>query len=276
MVADVEERKLKEMQFHDKQRLNVGDSFVTEQRWSKEMEYTINVNPLWTNMKYYSIERKSRAMVLEWFRINCLGKRVLDYCCGNGDDALIIANYGAQHVLGIDISEVSIKNCNDKVFRYKHNNVSFLVRDAEDTGFENDSFDVITEYGALHHLDLHKAFSEMTRILRPNGKIICTEALGHNPIINLYRRLTPHLRTEWEAEHILCKKDLDIAHHYFDNIELHFYHLFTIIAVPFRNTFLFSSILKILEYLDSIMLKIPGIKWQAWQVVFVMSGPKKK
>jgi len=62
-------------------------------------------------MKYYSIEWKSRKVALNWFVNNCKGKRVLDYCCGNGDDSFIIARNGAIEVIGIDLSEVSIRNC---------------------------------------------------------------------------------------------------------------------------------------------------------------------
>ena len=35
--------------------------------------------------------------------------------------------------------------------------------------FENDYFDYGVEYGALHHLELHAALSELARVLKPNG-----------------------------------------------------------------------------------------------------------
>src|SRR5512133_3362811 len=36
------------------------------------------------------------------------GKTVLDVGCGLGDDAILLARYGAAHVVGIDISSRSI------------------------------------------------------------------------------------------------------------------------------------------------------------------------
>jgi ubiquinone/menaquinone biosynthesis C-methylase UbiE len=272
----VETRKQREKEFHDQLRLINEDVHVADTRWSPELEETIKNNPMWVNMKYYSIERQSRTMVLDWFKENCKGKRVLDYCCGNGEDGVFIAQSGAKEVVGIDISDVSIANCQELA---RKNGVerltSYRVGDAENTGFEDNSFDVITEYGALHHLDLEKAFAEMSRILKPDGKIICNEALGHNLVINAYRRLTPHLRTEWEVEHIIRKENFEVAQRYFDKIELHFYYLFTLLAVPFRNLPIFEPLLGFLEKIDNAILKLPLIKWQAWQIVFVLSEPKK-
>lgn len=271
-----ETRKQIEKEFHDKLRTIDEDVHVADTRWSPEMEATIKNNPLWANMKYYSVERQSRSRVLNWFEENCPGKRVLDYCCGNGEDSIIIAQNGAKEVIGIDISEVSIANCQALAQKEGVENItSFNIRDAEDTGFEDNSFDIITEYGSLHHLNLEKAFFEMARILKPNGKIICNETLGHNPLIHLYRRMTPHLRTPWEVDHIMRKRHFEVANKYFDKVDLYFYHLFTLLAVPFRNLPGFSTLLTIFEKIDNVILKIPFIKWQAWQVIFIMSGPKK-
>lgn len=272
----MELRKQQEKEFHDKIRTVRGDTQVTATRWSPELEYTIKTNPLWRNMKYYSIEKKSRDMVLNWFKENCRGKRVLDYCCGNGEDGIFIAQNGAREVIGIDISDVSIENC--RISAKKHGVqpiTSYYIRDAEATGFPDNYFDVITEYGALHHLDLEKAFAEMQRLIKPDGKIICNEALGHNLLIHLYRKFTPSLRTSWEVEHIMRKKDFKVAARYFEKIDIYFYHLFTLGAVPFRKTGFFPALLNFLEKLDKVVLDQPFFKWQAWQAVFVLSQPKK-
>jgi ubiquinone/menaquinone biosynthesis C-methylase UbiE len=273
----VEKRKQIERDFHNKIRLTTDDIHVADTRWSPSMEGTIKNNPLWINMKYYSIERKSREFVLGWFNNNCKGKRVLDYCAGNGEDGVYIAKHGAEKVTGIDISDVSIENCKSLADKNEvSNKTEYLISDAENTGFDDNSFDVITEYGALHHLDREKAFPEMARILKADGKIICNEALAHNPLIHLYRKKTPDLRTEWEVEHIMRKEDFIVAEKYFGKVELHFFHLLTLTAVPFRKIPGFSLFLNLLEKLDAILLRMPGMKWWAWQVVFVLSEPKKR
>jgi ubiquinone/menaquinone biosynthesis C-methylase UbiE len=204
------------------------------------------------------------------------GRRVLDYCCGNGFEALRLAKSGAREVVGIDISEKSIENCRRQARAAGLATIaSFEVMDAEATSFPDSAFDVVTEYGALHHLDLRRAFAELARIVTADGVVVCAEVLGHNPLIHLYRRLTPHLRTEWEVAHVMRRRDLRLAKEYFGGMEMRFFHLATLAAVPFRKTRGFSVLLRTLESLDSAFLKLPVIKWNAWMVVFVLSRPRK-
>jgi len=54
----MEDRKKKEIEFHNKIRLVNEDQGVSETRWSPGLEKTIKNNKLWRNMAYYSIERK--------------------------------------------------------------------------------------------------------------------------------------------------------------------------------------------------------------------------
>ena len=66
--------------------------------------------------------------------------------------------------------------------------VSFLVMDAESMKFEDKTFDVVYGSGILHHLNIDKAYRELARVLKPDGVAIFIEPLGHNPLINLYRK----------------------------------------------------------------------------------------
>jgi ubiquinone/menaquinone biosynthesis C-methylase UbiE len=273
----MDDRKRAEREFHDRIRTVAGDVHVSDTRWSLALEPTIRDNPLWANMKYYSIERASRAFILDWYRANCRGKVVLDYCCGNGEDSIELARAGAAKVVGIDISEVSVENCRQLAEREGvADRCEFVVADAEATGFPDHMFDVINEYGSLHHLDLTKAMPELARILRPDGKIICDETLGHNPLIAAYRRATPDLRTPWEVDHILKREHFRLMGSYFRGVDLHFFHLATLFAVPFRKSPVFGPMLRFLETVDSLILKVPGLRWQAWQAVAILSGPETR
>jgi ubiquinone/menaquinone biosynthesis C-methylase UbiE len=270
------DRKEIERDFHDRLRLVDGDKHVADTRWSLEMENTIENNPLWVNMKYYAVEEASRNFVMSWYEKNTLGKHILDYCCGNGEDGIIIAEKWNATVVGIDISEVSIENCQRRARETGvSDRVTHAVGDAEALAFEDGTFDVVIEYGALHHLELDKAFSEMARVLRSGGKAICQEAVGHNPVIHAYRKLTPKLRTSWEVEHILGRSFLEVARKYFKNVEVKHFHLFGLLAVPLRRTFFFRPVLKLLNVIDAFALKIPGFRWMAWQMVIILSDPRK-
>jgi hypothetical protein len=103
---------------------------------------------------------------------------------------------------------------------------------------------------------------------------LCIEALGHNPIINLYRRLTPGLRTAWEVDHILKERDIRRAKQVFGHVEGRYFHLFAIGAALLRRTPLFGPALAVLDGVDQAVLRIPGLRSMAWQILFELGQPK--
>ncbi len=226
------------------------------------------------NMKYYSVTRSSMRFRDKMLFKDISGAVALDYCCGNGEVAVDMAKRGAKKVVGIDISTVAVDNARTLASTEKvDDRCEFLVMDAENTEFENDTFDFIHEYGALHHLELDSAFKELSRILKPTGRLVCTEALRHNPLIHLYRKLTPHLRTEWEVEHILGVPEILKGGHYFAAVDYRCFHLLVLAAVPFRKTPIFGNLLKALEKFDRILLSLPLIRRMAWISVVAYSKP---
>ena len=267
----MDQRKLDEIAFHDKLR-----EAHHEQRWSPDAENLVSNDPLWANFKYYAIERDSINFMRRWLAEECRDATVLDYCCGNGEESLFVAKHGARKVIGIDISEVSIRNCQMRARAEGVEGIAtFRTMDAEALQFADNTFDFMMEYGVLHHLDLARAMSELARVLKPGGSMVCTETLGHNPLIRLYRRRTPHLRTAWETEHILKREHFELMRKYFGQIEMRFFHLATLGAVPFRRSAVFTVLLHSLRALDSVLLSLPWVRWQAWQVVFKISKPRK-
>lgn len=271
-LEELDSRKLEEIEFHDKLR-----DGAYEQRWSPEAEDRVADLPVWSNFKYYAIEQDSIDLMRRWLLENCRGATILDYCCGNGDESLFVAQNGAKKVIGIDISPLSIQNCQERAKEAKLDHIaSFQAMDAEALEFPDNYFDFMMEYGVLHHLDLPKGMAELARVLKPGGSMVCTETLGHNPLIKWYRERTPELRTAWEAKHILTKESFDIIGRHFGKIEMHFFHLATLGAVPFRRTPVFKVVLGALRGIDAVLLRLPWMRWQAWQVVFKLSEPIKQ
>jgi SAM-dependent methyltransferase len=131
--------------------------------------------------------------------------------------------------------------------------------------FPDESFDVVFGSGILHHLDLHASLHELSRVMRPGATGLFWEPLGHNPAINAYRDRTPHARTE--DEHPLLASDFDIVRRYFSHCELEYFGLFTIASIPFRNSAAGPFIRRVGEAIDSVVLQIPGLQWQAWYVL---------
>ena len=262
--STMEERKAEEAEFHN--RLRDPELLRDAKKHAR----------LTSNLKYYSATAASDAAYTRWLFDRCAGKRVLDYACGNGRYSRLLAQHGAS-VVGIDISDISIENCRRLAEEEGlADRATFRVMDCERLEFADNTFDIVCESGALHHLDLRAAVGEISRVLKPTGQAICLESVGHNPLFQAYRRLTPHLRTRYETEHILRMRDLNVMREVFDQVDVQFFHLTSLFAVPFRNTGLFPGVLKVFDAVDSVLMRIPGVREQAWIMILTLSKPKKR
>src|SRR2546427_8329814 len=189
-AGQLEERKLREIA-----RSRVGRSIL--QGYERDSDTNPAEEP--PNIKYYSVAQSSEEYFFEWLRQRCKGIKALDYCCGSGKNGIFMAKCGAD-VIGIDISpdgieKVSLNARQEGVTP----NCIFRVMDREAMEFQDNTFDLIVESGALHHLDFQRAVSELRRVVKPSGEILCIEALRDNPFIQLYRMRTMHMRTQWDA-----------------------------------------------------------------------------
>ena len=97
------------------------------------------------------------------------GSRSLDLATGPGTIALELAERGG-HVVGIDISPEQIATAR-RVAKQRNldGNVQFRVGEAEDTGLDADSFDLVTAGQCWHWFDSGAALAEARRVLRPGG-----------------------------------------------------------------------------------------------------------
>lgn len=139
-----------------------------------------------------------------------VGKAVLLYGCGPGYGAREMLAKGAATVTGIDISDAEIAEAKRKATAGGYaDKVDLRVADAHNTGFPDDSFDLIVGSAIIHHLDLGLALEELRRILRPSGRAVFREPLLDNPFLRLGRRLTPGARTP--DEHPLTVADWELC-----------------------------------------------------------------
>lgn len=219
----------------------------------------------------YSILYGSTKLYRSFIRAHAAGKRMLEYGCGSAALGSVLCA-DASEIVAIDISDVAVTQATERAAA-EGINANYYVMDAEALQFPDRSFDLICSAAILHHLDLRKAYREIARTLRPDGHAIFMEPLGHNPIINAYRRLTPSLRTP--DEHPLMMSDLDLARTYFDGIEIHYFSLTTFMAIPLRKLRLFWPALRGLEHLDNALFAVlPFLRRHAWQVVLILSQPR--
>jgi ubiquinone/menaquinone biosynthesis C-methylase UbiE len=223
--------------------------------------------------KYYSIISNASKLYEELISANVSGKKILEYGCGEGSLSFDLAQKGAE-VYGIDISDVAIEKAQEiSVAQKLDDSIKFYVMNAEELSFEGNFFDTICGSAILHHLDLDKALSALKKVIKKDGKAIFFEPLGHNIFINLYRTLTGNLRTE--DEHPLKIKDLKLFEKYFTNIDIHYFHLTTLMAVPFRRFGFFAQLLSFFNKVDNFLFRFSFFKKNAWIVVIKLTQPLK-
>lgn len=105
------------------------------------------------------------------------GDRTLDVCSGTGDFAfaMLEAVGPLGSVTGIDFSRRMLAVARGKAGR-SGRAVDFRWGDATGLEFDDDSFDACTVgFGVRNIPDLDRVFAEMTRVVRPGGRIVCLE-----------------------------------------------------------------------------------------------------
>ena len=280
----LEERKQKEIE-HSRQRREIlqgferlADTHAAEQvdDLSELVKDKEKFNYYFSNMKFYSVTAKSEKYKHDWLERHCNEDvKLLDFACGSGENGIYAASCGAE-VIGIDISPEGVDNATQNAGRFNvSDKCEFQVMDGERMSFADNSFDLAVEYGALHHVELETALSELARVMKPEAKMMCIEAMRHNPLIHWYRKRTPHLRTEWEVDHILGVESFDVMKKYFNKIDVKYFHLASLALVPFRKTFLFPLLIPVFNAIDSVLLSNKFIGKYGWIMAVELSEPKK-
>jgi ubiquinone/menaquinone biosynthesis C-methylase UbiE len=96
------------------------------------------------------------------------GRDLLEVGCGMGTDLLQFARGGAR-VTGLDYTPRSIEITRRRFEVYGMPG-RFVLGDAENLAFPDESFDVVYSNGVLHHTpDTQRAIDEVYRVLRPGG-----------------------------------------------------------------------------------------------------------
>lgn len=116
------------------------------------------------------------------------GGTALDVCCGTGDFAFALKRVVGRtgRVVGADVSEKMLDTARDKSGRNQLY-VEFVLGDVLELPFADGSFDACTVgFGIRNVPDIVRAFSEMRRVCRPGGRVVCLEIT--QPRIPVFRQ----------------------------------------------------------------------------------------
>jgi len=102
------------------------------------------------------------------------GDKVLDICCGTGDQAFYYKKKGIVAV-GIDLNPRMIETAEKRKEKEKADDVYFLPANAANLPFENDFFDFASISLALHEITRKmrdEIISEMKRVVKKDGHLV--------------------------------------------------------------------------------------------------------
>ena len=91
--------------------------------------------------------------------------RILDVGCGTGANLLLLSKYG--EVEGVDVSQDALNFCRERGFQH------LRLGEAEKLPYEDESFDLVTAFDVIEHLDDDVAgLREFSRVLRKGGRVL--------------------------------------------------------------------------------------------------------
>lgn len=109
------------------------------------------------------------------------GERVLDVACGTGNAALLAAAHGAQ-IAGLDAAERLVEVARQRAAEQGAGG-EWVVGDATALPFDADAFDAaISVFGVIFAPDAAAAASELTRVVRPGGRVVVTGWIPGGPV----------------------------------------------------------------------------------------------
>ena len=196
---------------------------------------------------------------------------VLELGCGSAALAFDLDRFVS--VLGVSADLTDVEQARHEAARRGLGHVRFALMSPEGLRLPDASVDLVVGVSSLHLLDIARAYAEMARVLRPGGRILLLEPLGHNPLINAYRRRTESRRSPFE--HPIRREELSLATRWFDSVEVQTYHLLDRTAMTAGGGVAGRTLRAALRRVDRVLLRPSSpLRWHAWIAVVVLEGPR--
>ncbi|MDX6654330.1 MAG: hypothetical protein QOH18_1040 [Solirubrobacterales bacterium] len=104
-----------------------------------------------------------------WAARIAAGRRILDAGCGTAYGTAMLARAGATAVTGVDVAESVVDSVRDSM----PETVTLTTGNVRELPFEDDSFDLITCFEVIEHIEEPgAAFDELARVLAPEGVLL--------------------------------------------------------------------------------------------------------
>jgi ubiquinone/menaquinone biosynthesis C-methylase UbiE len=126
---------------------------------------------LWVNSPLRFLIQKRETRFFRRLRNLEPGTRCLEIGCGHGAGAQIILNtFQPASLDGLDVDPFMIKLALRRQRKRITNQLRFLVGDAQNLPYVDNSMDAVFNFGIIHHLEnWRQSISEVARVLKRGG-----------------------------------------------------------------------------------------------------------
>jgi len=220
------DRLLREREFHDRQAVGRAVTFTHQPHRLRFSDADYLDHETWVGPAFARLG-------------DVRGTDVLDWGCGHGMAAVVLARCGAA-VTACDLSAGYIAEATARA-RANQVVVRCLVADGQRLPFAGRSFDAVWGHAILHHLNVPLAARELWRVLRPGGVAVLCEPWNGNPLLRLARRW---LSRHTPDEEPLGPPDIRQLRAVFDEVEVRGYQLLTMLRRSVPRSGLHAALLR--------------------------------
>ncbi len=165
--------------------------------------------PPWTRLEHEARYRFAAAQIR--------GGTVLDCACGDGAGAGVYLHAGPRTLVGFDLDDGAVAEARRTI---TDSRASFEVADATALPQPDASVDLYVSLETIEHVpDAHAALSEAARVLRPDGRFICSTP--NRDIQNPGSSQDDQPICAFHVREYTPRELLELLQQYFNSVEFH-------------------------------------------------------